>query len=186
MNTEESKIVYTEWAHSPAHLFIPKACYIVTARTYEKTKYFQSPQRLTLVLTTLFEQAERFEWRLQAWAVMANHYHFVAKAPENAKTLKAMLRSIHSITARAVNAEDRAPGRKVWYQYRDTCLTNERSYLARLHYVHTNPVKHGLVLRAENYRWCSMGWFVEKARAGFRRTVLSFPCDSISMDDDFD
>jgi putative transposase len=185
MQGKVPEVVHTEWAHGPAHLFVPNAFYIVTARTYKKEKFFDSPQRLGLVLTTLFQQAERFTWLLQAWAVMANHYHFVAQAPESAETLKAMLRAIHSLTARAVNAEDQTPGRKVWYQYRDTCLTNERSYLARLHYVHRNPVKHGLVPRAEHYRWSSMGWFLQKAEAGFRRTVLSFPCDRISIDDDF-
>jgi len=176
---------FAQWSHSPSHLFISGASYIVTAGTYLKERVFDTPARLTLVLETIFQQAENFGWQLQAWAMLQNHYHLVAHAPQDGETLKPMIQAIHSLTARAINAEDGAPGRKVWYQYRDTCLTNEKSYFARLNYVHNNPVKHGLVAAAENYRWCSMSWFLQMANPGFRRMVLSFPCDRISIDDDF-
>lgn len=185
MNQESAEVHSTAWAHSPSHCFVPGQAYIVTARAYRKAPVFASPERRTLLLSTLFEQAEQFQWSLQAWAVLPNHYHFVAHAPEDARSLKRMIQALHSFTARAVNAEDRTSGRKVWYQYRDTCITNERSYFARLHYVHCNPVKHGLVAAAENYPWCSMSWFLREADSGFRRTVLSFKCDDISIDDDF-
>ena len=182
---QSAEVLWTHWPHGPTHLFVPEAFYIVTASTYRKERYFNTPQRLTLVLSTLFAQAERFGWMLQAWAVMQNHYHFVAQAPQNARSLRTMLRAIHSVTAKAVNAEDGTAARQVWYQYRDTCLTNEKSYFARLHYVHTNPVKHGVTAKAEDYPWCSMRWFVQKANPAFRRTVLSFKCDRISIEDDF-
>ena len=176
---------WTEWAHSPNHCFVTEALFIVTAGTYQKKGLFDSPKRLGLVLSTLMKQANRFDWSLQAWAVLSNHYHFVAQAPEDARSLKRMMQAVHSITARAVNKEDKASGRKVWFQYRDTCITNEKSYFARLHYVHANPVKHRVVAVAESYPWCSMGWFLREAEVGFRRTVLSFKWDRISIEDDF-
>ena len=176
---------WKEWAHSPSHCFVPEATYIVTAGTYQKKRFFDSPERLTMVLSTLMQQANRFDWSLQAWAVLSNHYHFVAQAPEDARSLKRMIQAVHSVTARAANEHDDVRGRKVWFQYRDTCITNEKSYFARLHYVHANPVKHGVVAIAENYPWCSMGWFLHEAEAGFRRTVLSFNYDGVSVMDDF-
>jgi len=185
MSDDADRVVWTNWSHSPAHLFVPESFYIVTAGTYQKVRHFNTAQRRTLLLATLFEQAETFGWMLQAWAALENHYHFVAKAPENADSLRSMIQAVHSVTAKAVNAEDGTPARQVWFQYRDTCLTNEKSYLARLHYVHTNPVKHGAAAAAENYSWCSMSWFCRKAKPGFRRMVLTFPCDRISIDDDF-
>jgi hypothetical protein len=39
----------------------------------------------------------------------------------------------------------------VWYNFRDTRLTYEKSYLARLNYVYQNAVKHGLVPVANQY-----------------------------------
>jgi putative transposase len=180
--TEEA---FRTWHHSPSHLFVPGSTYMVTAGTSGKHDLFDAPARLDLLLSALFEQAERFGWRLQAWAAMRNHYHFVATAPEDAATLKSMIGALHSKTAIAINKLDGTPGRKVWFQYWDSCVTYEKSYLARLHYVHQNPVKHGIVTDAEAYRWCSMGWFIREAESGFRKTVLSFPHDTVNVLDDF-
>ncbi len=176
---------YTDWAHGPTHLFVPNALYFVTGGTYYKERFFNTPGRLTLLWNELLRQAERFSWQFHAWAILQNHYHFVAQAPDEPKTLRSMIQAVHSISARAVNAEDKVQGRKIWYQFRDTCITHEKSYFARLHYTHTNPVKHGVVQNAENYEWCSMATFLRESTPGFRKTVLSFPIDAINVWDDF-
>ena len=54
----------------------------------------------------------------------------------------------------------------IWHNFWDTELTYEKSYLARLNYVHQNAVKHGLVARACQYRWCSAAWFERTVSAG--------------------
>jgi putative transposase len=185
MTEETGDGIYAEWAHSPSHLFSPNTAYMVTAGTYGKAPLFDTPEKRDFLLQSLFDEAKRWEWRLQAWAVFANHYHFVAYAPDNAETLKRMITSLHSRTAVWLNRKDGTPGRRVWFQYRDTCLTYERSYLARLNYVHNNRVKHGVVGNAEDYRWCSMGWLLQNAPDGFRRTVLSFKYDKVKVEDDF-
>jgi len=50
----------------------------VTAGTYQKVAHFNTAERLDYVHENLLALAARYEWRLQAWAVMHNHYHFVA------------------------------------------------------------------------------------------------------------
>jgi putative transposase len=185
MTSDSANIRQSEWPYGPIHVFTPGTFYIVTAATHQKEKFFHSPPRLTLAVSTLFEQAERFGWRLQAWAVMPNHYHFVAQAPKDPRSLKPMIQAIHSLTTQAVNAEDGTPDRRVWSQHYDSCVTNEKGYLARLHYVHANPVKHGVVPVAEDYPWCSMNWFLRKAESAFCRTVLTFRFEGIYMEDDF-
>lgn len=178
-------IIYKKWAHSPSHLFIPGSTYIVTAGTYKKESFFKNPERLTMLFTTLFEQAERFKCTLEAWAIMPNHYHFITHFEEQENMLSKMIQTIHSLTSRYINNEDKSQGRKIWFQYWDTCITNEKSYFARLHYVHMNPVKHNLVESAEDYLWCSMKWFLLNTDSSFIQTVLSFKCDKISIKDDF-
>ena len=87
--------------------------------------------------------------------MFSNHYHFVARATANATKLKDMLSHLHTATATEINRLDKEPERQVWHNFWDTELTIETSYLARLHYVHTNAVKHNLVQVANQYRWCS-------------------------------
>ncbi len=141
--------------------------------------------RKEFVLQTLTERAALLSWSLQAWAVLNNHYHFVAKAPENATTLNKLVRQTHSITAIQLNKWDRTPGRQVWCNYWDSCLSYERSYLARFNYVHTNPVKHGLVDDPINYPFCSYKWFVEQGDEALKRQVFSQPIDRIKVIDNF-
>ncbi len=81
---------------------------------------------------------------------------------------------------------DATPGRKVWHNYRDTHLTFEKSHLARLHYVIHNPVHHGIVLVADQYRWCSAAWFQQNAARAFQKTVMDMPIDRLNVEDDFE
>ncbi len=177
--------VYRQWAHAPGHLFAPGAAYIVTASTHLSKHLFDTPAKRDYLLQTLFAEAERWGWNLQAWAVLSNHYHWVGLVPKDVRTLPRLVAALHSRTAVWLNRQDGAAGRQVWRQYWDTCLTYETSYLARLKYVHDNPRHHGVAERSEEYRWCSMAWFMLNATAGHQRTVLSFRVDRVKVEDDF-
>jgi putative transposase len=77
------------------------------------------------------------------------------------------------------------PGRRVWYNFRDTRLTYQYSYLARLNYVHRNAVKHGLVPVANQYPWCSASWFDRVASPAQVKTIYGFKTDRLKIEDDF-
>lgn len=175
----------SDWPHAPAHRLVSGATYIVTSATYGKAPIFNSMRRLNLLRNRLFALCSENDWHLQAWAMFPNHYHFVAQS-ETAGSLSKLVRELHSLTSHAVNALDGCAGRRVWFQYWETQLTNQRSYFARLRYVHENAVHHGIVRRAANYPWCSASWFERTALPSFRKTVLSFPCDRVSVRDSFE
>jgi putative transposase len=174
------------WHHAPPHVFVPEAIYFITAGTIEKQHFFGDKTRLDILQRSLFECADRFAWELHAWALMSNHYHLIAQAPNDPQTLTTMLRKLHSDSARRVNRLDGTPGRQVWFQYRDTCLTFEKSHLARLNYVIQNPVHHKLVPVAAQYPFCSAAWFEKNAPETFQRKVATFKTDRISEEDSFE
>ena len=170
-----------DWPHSPIHRLGECGAFMVTAATYQKRPFLNTPARLTLVQDTLFELALRFGWLLQAWAILANHYHFIAQSPHDGQTLRALIKTLHGRTSHHLNKDDATRGRRVWYQYWDTVLTYERSYYARLNYVHQNPVKHGLVRQAEQYPWCSAAWFARTATPAFYRRITAMPIDRVNV-----
>ena len=158
---------------------------MVTVGTYRKAHLLSDPGRLTVVRDALLACANEFAWRMQAWAVMSNHYHFIAVSPADPGCLRRVIGKLHMTTAKALNAMDGTAGRKVWHQYWDSHITFQPSYLARLKYVHHNPVHHGVVPKAEDYEWCSAAWFARTAEPAFIRTVRSFKTDRLSVQDDF-
>jgi len=173
------------WPHAPMHYLSERGAYIVTAGTYCKVEFLNSPSRLDLALNTLLSCAREFGWRLQAWAVMANHYHFIALSGPRSHNLRLMIGKIHMTTAKTLNILDQAQRRKVWHQYWESRITFKKSYFARLNYVNQNPVRHGVVDKAETYRWCSAAWFERTAKPSFLRTVKSFKTDKIRVYDEF-
>ena len=132
--------------------------------------------------------AEKFQWRMEAWAVFSNHYHFVAHSPETspARNLSSMLGRLHEKTAKWLNKLDNQPGRKVWHNFWETRLTYEKSYLARLNYTHQNAVKHRVVAIANQYPWCSASWFERTATAAQIKTIYSFKADRLHVADEYE
>jgi putative transposase len=175
-----------DWPHAPVHRICEHGTYMVTAGTLSKQHFFRGKDRLDLLQGKLLEIARQYEWRLEAWAVFSNHYHFVAHSPSNAESLKDFLRDFHASTATSVNRLDGTAGRRLWFNYWETQLTYERSYLARLNYVHQNPVKHGLVPAANQYGWCSAAWLESTATPAQVKTICSFKTDRLRVLDDFD
>ena len=173
------------WPHAPPHWLLEPGLYMVTAGTYQKARLFNTPARRDLLLSSLLSCAAEFGWSLRAWAVLENHYHFVAVSPAQATTLRRLAGKLHMTTAKAINAEDATPGRKVWFQFFESHITYERSYFARLNYVHHNPVHHKISDNAENYRWCSAAWFRHHATPAFVKTVQAFPTDELQVQDEY-
>jgi putative transposase len=173
------------WHHRPIHVFTPDTMYMVTAGTLAREHLFRAKDSLRMLEGTLLEVYAFYSWNVQAWAVLANHYHIIAQSPGDGKSLKPMIQRIHSQTARLLNKQDNTPGRRVWFQYWDTCLTYENSYYPRLNYVHNNPLKHGLANRSEDYPYCSATWFRERADPAFRKKVESYRYDRLDIEDDF-
>jgi putative transposase len=97
-----------------------------------------------------------------------------------------MLSLLHVKTAGWINRLDRTVGRQVWFNFRDIRLTHQRSYLARLNYVHQNTVKHGLVPLANQYPWCSAAWFERTASEAIVKSIYRFKWDRISVADGFE
>jgi putative transposase len=175
-----------DWPHAPLHRISERGTYIVTAGTYQKEHHFRGVERLDLLESTLLTSAQEAGWQLEAWAVFSNHYHFVGHCLPNCERLGDWIARLHQQTASAVNQLDHCAGRQTWFNYWETELTYEKSYLARLNYVHQNPVKHGLVRVANQYRWCSAAWFERTATSAQVRTVYKFKTDQLKVLDDFE
>jgi len=104
-----------------------------------------------LVIASLFKGAELGQYYLGAFAVMANHVH-VLLLPVVAPSL--LLKSLKGVTARGANLILGRTGEPFWQRESyDHCVRDDREWERILDYIEDNPVKAGLVGKAEAYRW---------------------------------
>ena len=174
-----------DWPHAPIHRLGENGTYIVTAGTYRKEHFFRGRERLDYLEANLLRISKEFGWQLEAWAVFSNHYHFVAQGMPDAKSLRAALMRPQYDGTRSESSrrDSRSPSVA---QLLGHSLTYEKSYLARLNYVHQNPAKHRLVAVANQYPWCSAAWFERTASAAQVRTIYSFKIDQLRIADDYE
>ncbi len=182
MNDSQTK--RTDWPHSPPHWLDRAGNYIVTGATYLNVPYFNNAEKLKFLHNLLLEYAVKYEWTLHTWAVFPNHYHFVG-ASDNPSSLRTLVRHLHSVTAREVNKIDRAPGRKVWFNYWETHITHSESWFARVRYVNENAKHHGIVKYAKNYPFCSAGWLELKATPVFLNQLATYDISNLNIVDDY-
>jgi putative transposase len=175
-----------DWPHAPPHRLSTHGTYFVTAGTYQRVHHFAGPDRLDHLQAELLTRTKKDGWQLEAWAVFSNHYHFVAHAHDGAGPLGVVLKELHRTTTIFVNELDAQPGRQVWFNFRDTALTYETSYFARLAYTHNNPVKHRLVSDAREYRWCSAGWYERTATPAQVATLSRIKTDTVNVYDEYE
>ncbi len=174
-----------KYRHAPAHLFLADYHYFITAGTYGKRPYFDSDDKKEILFNTIRETLRENHGELQGWVILANHYHILAKL-EDAFLLPQIIRKIHSISAILVNTSSKQPGRKIWYQYWDECIRDERDFYTKLNYIHLNPIKHGYVNEPESYKFSSYNfYFTMEGKDWLNYTLRQFPPGRAAGNDDF-
>ena len=174
-----------DWPHSPPHRGLPCGACMVTAGTLYKRNIFDTVKKRNWLQNILLQSLHEFDFSVQAWAIMNNHYHVIVAGNDKDEAIGKAVAKIHGVSAQTVNKLDNAAGRRVWYQYWDTSLTYRTSYFARLHYVHENPVHHGVADRANDYQWCSARWLEQRADPAYQKLLYSFNIDNVNVFDAF-
>lgn len=175
------------WPHAPPHRLSQSGVYFLTARSAEGHHLLADDAMKSWFQETLIAVTTETGWTLEAWAIFSNHYHLIGhspKAPDGAESLRGMIRKLHSLTPQELNRRQNQVGRtRLWQNFRETRLTHQRSYLARLHYVHQNAVHHKLVAVGSDWKWCSAAEFKKAVTPAWLKTITSFRYDEIAAKD---
>ena len=104
-------------------------------------------------LVRLAEYAGRHGLKVWAYCLMSNHVHLVV-VPSRPESLADTLRPLHMRHAQRVNAERGWQGH-LWQGRYFSCPLDEPHLWEAVRYVERNPVRAGIVGRAEAYPWSS-------------------------------
>ena len=100
----------------------------------------------------LFGDGPRY--RLLAWVIMPNHVHFLFEMVDG-WPLGEVLHGLKSFTSHEANKILHRSG-DFWYRdYRDRYIRDREHLHEMIRYIHENPVKAGLVAKAQAWPWSS-------------------------------
>jgi putative transposase len=138
-----------------ARVVIPGVAHHVTQRGNRREKVFSRKADYQRYLALLAQYAGEHGLAIRAWCLMPNHVHLVA-VPAEASSLSAVLRPVHLRYAQEANRRHGVTG-VLWQGRFYSCPLDKDHYWAAVRYVERNPVRAGLVERAEAYAWSSAG-----------------------------
>jgi len=116
--------------------------------------YLRQERIAQIVVDSLRRGVELGHYSLRAWVVMANHVH-VLLLPKVAPSR--LLQSLKGYTAREANRVLGRAGEIFWQAESYDHWVRDQGELEKIvAYIENNPVKAGLVARAQDYRWSSV------------------------------
>ncbi|MBC8032041.1 MAG: transposase [Pyrinomonadaceae bacterium] len=147
-------------------------CFYLTSVAKDRLPVFRTNEIKIITCNALDEARKSGEFALYAYALMPDHLHTIT---DSALSSGETLRFINGIISRRVINYLQQQGyesslqklkRKtqksdhhysLWDHHPNVrLLLTEKMLMERVHYTHQNPVRAGLVERAEDYRWSSV------------------------------
>jgi len=136
-----------------ARVVVPDVAHHVTQRGNRRGDVFFSDADRRHLLGLLGEYSQDCGLEILAYCLMTNHLHLVA-VPEHENSLARVLKPVNLRYAQYVNRIQGWCGR-LWQERFYSCPMDPRHTLTAVRYVEQNPVRAGLVSRAEEYPWSS-------------------------------
>jgi putative transposase len=100
----------------------------------------------------------RRRFLLTAWVFLPNHWHAIL-FPPYPLTISEAMKSVKLISTNALGRLRGEVGELWQPRFFDHALRTVHDYWEKVEYIHLNPVRRGLVVKAENWIWSSAAEF---------------------------
>jgi REP element-mobilizing transposase RayT len=153
--------LYLKNMSRPLRIQYPKAWYHVMNRGRRGEAIFQSKDDYQRFIDILHEAIELFSFRISAYCLMSNHYHLLVQTPD--ANLTRCMRHINGVYTQRFNAQHGYDGSLFRGRYKAILVAQDSYLLQLVRYIHKNPLRAGIVNRAELYEWSSHRGYLSRA-----------------------
>jgi len=148
---------------------------------------FGDDEERILWLETLEQACNKTGWRIHAYVLMRNHYHFLLETPE--ANLVAGMKWLQGTFTQRINARRRTRGHLFQGRYKALVMDpNDHRYFDLVAmYIHLNPVRAGIAGREPDalaqYRWSSYPAYLSRRKGRPPWLVVSQVLGSLGLRD---
>ena len=132
---------------------MPGCAHHVTQRGNHQANVFRDDEDRFHYMELLQRHSQSHDLSLWSYTLMTNHIHTIV-VPQTETGLSEVFRNTHSVYGRWFNKKYGLSGH-LWQGRFYSCVLSESHLWAAVKYVERNPVRAGMVSRAEEYRWSS-------------------------------
>lgn len=127
--------------------------YHITQRGNYQQSVFETDDDYLQYLKWLKTYSDKYAVDIWAYCLMSNHVHYVC-VPRKEDSLARTFNMLHMRYAQYINRRKQTSGH-LWQGRFYSSILDERHTYAAVRYVENNPVRAGVVKKAEDYRWSS-------------------------------
>jgi len=160
-------------------VWIDDPIYFVTACTYQRKRVLANRLVAEILVDEWTKADSQHGWLVGRYVIMPDHVHFFCAARGGAKSLSEFMRlwkqwvgkrirqggprlASAATTAGTTTAAGAVQGRVWQREFFDHVLRSEESYAQQWEYVRQNPVRAGLVPRAEDWPYQGEIWPLQR------------------------
>jgi len=123
--------------------------HFITFSCYQRRPFLRTQRARNLFEETLERMRQKHDFFITGYVIMPEHVHLLLSEPRKGS----LAISLHAIK---LSMSKQSPERPFWQaRYYDFNVYTEKKRVEKLRYMHRNPVKRGLVEKAEEWQWSS-------------------------------
>jgi putative transposase len=129
------------------------AVYFTTSLVSGKRKIFDNPEAAVRVIHEIYRLREKGAMHLLAFVVMPEHFHLLCQPLD--KDISNIMRHVKRNSSFNLH-RDLGIETPIWVKrFHDEVVDSEEGLRRNIEYIHFNPVKRGLAVNPEDYRFSS-------------------------------
>jgi putative transposase len=131
--------------------------HFITCSCYQRRPLLDTPRRRNLFLEILEQTRQRYRFVIAGYVVMPEHFHLLLSEPQ-VGTPSTVMQVLKQRFSRQISKQVTPP---IWQKrFYDFNVWTEYKRIEKLHYMHRNPVKRGLVEEPQHWEWSSFRFYL--------------------------
>lgn len=135
----------------------PGAFHHVMNRGFDGNEIYPDKKTKTQFLDYLEDTAKKMKIRVFAYSILDTHYHLVLE--NSSGRMSDFMKLLNGQYGRYYRKIAGGKGYVFQGRFKSTLIENDSYLIQSILYLLNNPVRAGLVEKAEDYEWSSMSWY---------------------------